>query len=155
MLQARTRHFGPIEYDEAAVLTFPWGLPAFEQLSRFLLIEHPSAAPLVFLQSLEREELCLPAIPVLALDPDYELALSSDDLETLGFTSAEQPPGVDTLGCFVVVSIPAVGPATANLLAPIVVNLASRLAVQAVRADRRYSHQHPLVSAGTGEAVCS
>ena len=155
MLQARTKHFATIEYDEAAVLTFPDGLPAFEHLSRFLLIEQPSAAPLVFLQSLEQEDLCLPAIPVLALDPDYELALSADDLETLGFTTLEQPPGGDAIGCFAVVSVPAMGPASANLLAPIVVNLASRRAVQSVRGDTRYSHKHPLVAAGAGEAICS
>lgn len=155
MSQARTRHFATIEYDEPAILTFPAGVPAFEGLSRFLLIEHPSTSPLVFLQSVDREEICLPALPVLAIDPEYELALSPDDLEALGFTQAEQPPGGDAIGCFAVVSVPDQGPATANLLAPIVVNLHSRRAVQAVRGDARYSHRHALVPASAGEAVCS
>jgi flagellar assembly factor FliW len=36
------------------------------------------------------------------------------------------------------------GRMTANLLAPIVINLADRVAVQAVRSDLKYSHQHPV-----------
>jgi flagellar assembly factor FliW len=54
-----------------------------------------------------------------------------------------------------VVTLPASGPATANLLAPLVVNLAARLGVQAVRSDARYSHRHPLATAAAGEGVCS
>jgi flagellar assembly factor FliW len=35
-------------------------------------------------------------------------------------------------------------PLTANLLAPVFINLRTHTGVQAVRADRRYSHRHPL-----------
>ena len=152
---ARTKHFGTVDYEEAAVLTFPSGLPAFERFTRFLLIEQPAAAPLVFLQSLGDAGVCLPAIAVMAVDPNYELSLTSEDLEELGFTSSEQTPGPNSIGCFVIVSVPASGPPTANLLAPVVINLATRLAVQSVRADTKYSHQHPVVPARDGEGVCS
>jgi flagellar assembly factor FliW len=153
MPQAQTKHFGAIQYDEEAVLTFPEGLPAFEQLTRFLLIDHPSATPLVFLQSLERSDLSLPAIAALAVDPDYELSLSVEDLETLAFSGSEGAPPENAIGCFAIVSIPDGGPPSANLLAPIVVNLAARRAVQSVRSDGRYSHQCPILPAGEG--VCS
>lgn len=153
MPQAPTKHFAVVEYEDSAVLTFPLGLPAFERLGRFLLIEHPSVAPLVFLQSLEERNVCFPLLPVLTVDPGYELCLTPDDLETLGFTEAGQVPGDHRIGCFAVVSVPVSGPPTANLAAPVVVNLASRLAVQAVRADARYSHQQPVP--GTREGVCS
>lgn len=43
-------------------------------------------------------------------------------------------------------------PPTANLLAPVVVNLDNGLAVQAVRSDSVYSHKHPLLPEG---APCS
>jgi flagellar assembly factor FliW len=153
MPQAPTKHFATIDYDERAILTFPAGLPAFERLTRFLLIEHPSVAPLTFLQSLEEVGVCFPTLPVLSVDAGYELSLSSDDLEVLGFTAAGQEPGENALGCFAIVSVPASGAATANLAAPVVVNLAMRLAVQAVRPDARYSHQHPVTTNKGG--VCS
>jgi flagellar assembly factor FliW len=45
------------------------------------------------------------------------------------------------------------------LLAPVVVNLGTRVAVQAVRADTTYSHRHPIASLQapsgvSGEALC-
>ena len=48
------------------------------------------------------------------------------------------------------------GGLTANLLAPVVVNLANRRAVQAIRPDGRHSHAHPLeAAAAAGVAACS
>jgi len=53
--------------------------------------------------------------------------------------------------CLAVLSFRPTGP-TANLLAPVVVNVANLKAVQAVMADSGYSHQHALAAQ---EAVCS
>lgn len=153
MPQTPTKHFGTIDYDEGAVLTFPLGLPAFEDQNRFVLIETPSTSPVVFLQSLTKVDVCLPAVPIRVLDREYELALTADDLAALG-GGLPSPEGV---ACFAVISAPAGGTVTANLLAPVVVNLASRTAVQAVRPDARYSHRHPLgmETRREEEAVCS
>jgi flagellar assembly factor FliW len=156
MPQVRTKHFATIDYEEGAELTFPLGLPAFERLTRFLLIEHPSISPLAFLQSIEEQGVCLPVLPVLVVEPDYELSLTAEDLEALGFTSLDTVPDGHELGCFTIVTIPGTGPVTANLLAPVVVNVAARRAVQAVRADARYSHRHPVTPAAPSqEGVCS
>ena len=150
MPQALSKHFGEFEYDDAAVLTFPCGLPAFEGLKRFVLLERPSTAPVVFLQSLDDGHVCLPAAPISAIRPDYELALSPDDARTLRIADVSE---IRRLACLAVVSIPETGPPTANLLAPVVIDSSSRLGVQAVRSDARYSHRQAL--SAHGEAVCS
>ena len=155
MPQALTRHFATMEYEEETVIGFPQGLPAFEQLTRFVLVEHPATSPLVFFQSLERADVCLPAVPVLAVDPNYELALTPDDLDDLGFAAQEPIPAGNAIGCFAIVSVPMEGPATANLLAPVVINLSARRAIQAVRLDTRYSHQHPILPVPAKEGACS
>jgi flagellar assembly factor FliW len=54
--------------------------------------------------------------------------------------------------CLTVLSIKETGP-TANLLAPVVVNLANRRAVQAVALESDYSCQHGLFPLET--AACS
>jgi flagellar assembly factor FliW len=149
MPEAHTKHFATISYDEGAVVTFPGGLPAFEHLRRFVLLEQASTAPIVFLQSIEDANVCLPAAPIPAICPDYELAISGEDWIGLQATPGE----VADLACLAVVSIAETGPATANLLAPIVINLPRRRAVQAVRSDTLYSHRHP-VRAPEG-ATCS
>lgn len=134
-----TRQFGKIQFDENAVLHFPAGLPGFETRTRFLLIERPSTAPVLFLQSLEAGALCFAAAPIRAIDPQYSLTMTPEDEQILSLA-----------GDPMILAILAAGESgrwTANLLAPVVINLETRRAVQAVRADARYSHQHPLSEA--------
>jgi flagellar assembly factor FliW len=76
MPEAHTKHFATISYDESAVVTFPSGLPAFEHLKRFVLLERASTSPVVFLQSLDDAERVSAGRPIPAICPDYELALT-------------------------------------------------------------------------------
>lgn len=144
-----TRLFGAIEYDESWVVSFPFGLPGFEEETRFVLLERPEWTPLVFLQSLHRAPLCFLAAPVALLDPAYTLVVTREDLDRLGLE--QHPiPGEPVL-CLALLCAPENGPLTGNLLAPVVVNLRTRTAVQAVRADARYSHQQVFQA----ETACS
>ena len=138
MFRILSKRLGAIDLDEAAILHFPAGLPGFEHCTRFALLERPAAAPIVFLQSLDTPEICFLAAPVTAIDPSYQLAMTPEDLGCIGVESAE-----DAL-CLAILSLADGGRFTANLLAPVVIERTSRRAVQAVRVDSRYSHQHPL-----------
>lgn len=154
MERFQTRHFGDIEYRSDAVLEFPAGLPGFEREKRFLPIEHPSSKPIVFLQSLTRPGLCFITLPVRALEPSFSLALSPEDLDLLSLGQEARPEiGRDVL-CLAIVSVAEGRPPTANLLAPLVVNLANRHGVQAVQTDSGYSHRHP-VRPAPGVEKCS
>jgi len=62
----------------------------------------------------------------------------------LGLNSTRQPRIGDDVLCLSVLSIRETGP-TANLLAPIVVNLRNRKAVQAVAPESDYPHQFALM----------
>jgi flagellar assembly factor FliW len=141
---AHTRRFGDIQYDRSSVLTFPGGLPGFDGQPLFTLVEKPELAPIVFLQSLNTPELCFFSAPVAAIDPEYSLVLTREDFERLDLDPTRVPvPNVDVLP-LALLCLPENGPLTANLLAPVVINLHNRVAVQAVRADTRYSHRHPI-----------
>src|SRR5262245_32063661 len=138
----QTKYFGALECSESGAVRFPNGLPAFEHEHDFLLIEPPSRAPLVFLQSASDPALCFLALPALAIEPLYDLSLSADDLAALELAA---PPQVGRdVDCFAFITVPEDDAPTVNLLAPIVINRANRIAVQAVRSDSRYSHRHPL-----------
>jgi flagellar assembly factor FliW len=123
-------------------LAFPQGIPAFETERSFRLIERE---PLQFLES-ETTDLSFLLLPVTLIDPDYLLALSAEDCEALGATAESH------LLCLAVITAAEELPPTANLLAPVVVNLDTLRAVQAVRSDRVYSYKHPLLQ---DEATCS
>jgi flagellar assembly factor FliW len=146
-----TRHFGRIVYRDDVALTFPRGLPGFENYRRFLVLSLPHQEPLVFLQSLEDAALCFLTLPVLAVDCSFRLEISSEDRALIGLPPGLPPRIGEDVLCLAVLSIREEGP-TANLLAPLVVNLRNRLSVQAVAAESGYSHQHPLLSA-TGQAA--
>jgi flagellar assembly factor FliW len=149
MVRIISKRLGPVDIDETITLQFPAGLPGFEQCTRIALVERPSAAPLVFLQSLDLAEVCFLAAPVTTIDPEYQLSMTLEDLDCLGLESRET---ADDLLCLAILAPSESGKFTANLLAPVVIHQRTRRGVQAVRIDSRYSHQHPL---GGESAPCS
>lgn len=90
--------------------------------------------------------LCFIALAVLDVDPDYKLAVSPEDLEALELPTERQPLIGSEVLVLTLLSIRDVGPATANLLAPLVINLANRRGLQAIRRDNLYSHEQALVA---------
>jgi flagellar assembly factor FliW len=141
-----TRHFGAIGYEPETALEFPRGLPAFENCRRFLALSLPQREPLIFLQSLEENALCFLTVPVGVVDRQYELRMTDEDRELIGLAAGAEPRIGEDVLCLAVLSMREEGP-TANLLAPIVMNLRDRRAVQAVAPGSGYSHQHPLLPA--------
>lgn len=147
MPQADTQQFGIIEYVDEDVIAFPLGLPAFEQETSFLLVAPLKTKPLVFLQSLGRPELCFVTLPLEVVDPNYQLSVSAEDLVVLSLneqnlTAVGSAKDARVL-CLAILSLTDSRP-TANLLAPLVVNLTARRGVQAIRLDHVYSHQYPV-----------
>jgi flagellar assembly factor FliW len=146
MLSVETKYFGMLSCSEEAVFDFPLGLPAFEDEKRFVLIELPENAPLVFLQSLRNPLLCFLAFPILVADREYRLAVSAEDLATLDLNGERQPELGREVLVLALISLHGDLPATVNLMAPVILNLKTRRGLQAIRQDRLYSHQHSLES---------
>jgi flagellar assembly factor FliW len=101
---------------------------------------------LVFLQSLRQPELCFLAFPILVADREYRLAVCRDDLEALELDDGRQPNVGSEVLVLALVSLHDGFSATANLMAPIVLNLKTLRGLQAIRQDNLYSHQHPIQS---------
>jgi flagellar assembly factor FliW len=152
-----TKYFGTMAYAEESVFDFPFGLPAFEDQRRFVLIETPPSAPLVFLQSLNQPELCFLALPIQVVVSNYQLAAAAEDLAALELDPDRQPRLGSEALVLALVSLHGNFSPTANLMAPVVVNLKTRCALQAIRRDFVYSHQHPIASrciGSAGEGAC-
>jgi len=138
-----TTNFGTIFFAPESVFEFPRGLPGFEERVRFVPVQNPETAPILFLQSLEEPSLCFTTLPILVVDPRYRLHIMEQDLEVLGLPVNHEPRIGEDVLCLAVLSIRKTG-TTANLLAPVVVNLKNYKAVQAVSPESCYSHQHLL-----------
>jgi len=120
------------------VLLFPEGLPGFENLTRFVLLQEEDLLPIVFLRSLAEPNICLPVTPVRCIRPEYDLRLEDDDRRVLDL--ADQAVPESDLMCLVVLKLgDGLQPATANLLAPIVVNLRNHVAKQVIQIRSLYS----------------
>ena len=138
-----TKNLGTISWEPGSEIEFPRGLPGFEQLRRFVAVHFCHTDPLIFLQSLEDAALCFITLPVRAVDADYRVAVSNEDLRLVGLRAGRQPHIGKEIHCLAVLSLRKAG-ATANLLAPVVINLKNLKAVQAVAQAGGYSHQHVL-----------
>jgi flagellar assembly factor FliW len=113
------------------VIEMAAGLPGFREARRFVLVEWDEpASPFAVLRCVDVEELeFLVAAPVV-LFPDYAPEIDDGYAEALGLQSAD-----DAL-VLVIVTVPErPEEATANLLAPIVVNVHTYAAAQIVLPD--------------------
>jgi flagellar assembly factor FliW len=144
MPSVQTQYFGVISYEPGSTLHFPRGLPGFEERRLFVALRFSDTQPLVFLQSLEEPGLCFITLPVLAVDARYRLGISPEDRELVGLPTVRPLRIGEDVLCLAVIAIRETGP-TANLLAPVVINLHNQKAVQAVDPESGYSHQHALV----------
>jgi flagellar assembly factor FliW len=141
-MQLLTKYFGTMECADDSLIEFPCGLPAFENERQFALIENKASGGILLLQSTSTPELCFLAMPATHLRPEYELNLSDEDCKTIGgeFKAGNNE---SLLVCSLITlregSVP-----TANLAAPLIINRDRRLALQVIRMDAVYSHQHPI-----------
>lgn len=152
MPRCHTKEFGELEFDEAAVVHFAAGLPAFDQEKRFLLIERSETAPVVFLQSLTTPHLLFLALPVRFVDPTFRLKLADDERAALGLPDDAALSEGEDLVSLALLTIRPGSAVTANLLAPVVIAARSRRALQVVQPDSGYRVDHQL---GEAAASCS
>ena len=145
MLRIPTKFLGEVEYTPEAVFSFPAGVPGFEGHQDYLFLNIPEIAPLMFLQSVTSRNLCFVLLPILAVSPDYKLELSPEELHDLGLPEDRQPvPGRDVL-CAALISIGNEELPYANLMAPVVVNLRTRVGAQLIHPESGYALRHPIV----------
>ncbi len=140
-MQIETARFGTLDIDEACVLTFPGGLPGFEDRRRFVLVPHGrgGGGPFEWLQSVEDGALAFLAMRPHQIFPTYQPRIPVAELEAIGLDKGGPPPVLYT-----VLTVPKGDPAgmTANLLAPVVINPDARLARQVIVGNDEYSLRH-------------
>lgn len=105
-------------------------MPGFPEHQRFALVQLDEAGVLCSLQSVEDPDLRFLVVPPGVFFPDYAPVIDDATVAALGISSPE-----DAMVLLVVNPGDDAGAATANLLAPVVVNLATRQGGQVVLDD--------------------
>ena len=132
-----TSRFGTVSYSENEILFFPRGIPAFESKHEWILAGNDDSA-VKWLQSLDDGDLALPVTSPDAIQPDYNARIPEDELRLVGSVNPSD------LALLIVVSIPESAPwnMTANLRAPILINLKTHKAVQVIALNEEYPIRH-------------
>lgn len=138
-MNIHTSRFGLISITNDDVIQFPEGLLGFNELRRFVLLDDPSDEIFAWLQSCDEPGIAFPLLEPELFTTTYSVSLTKHDLEVLGLLTKEG------IRCFSIITIPQ-DPTqmTANLKAPIVINVAKRVARQCVLQDNSLAIREPI-----------
>ena len=131
---------GEIEYDEGDVIIFNKGLPGFNELKKFIILDLQGYEPFRLLQSLENYEVGLIVTSPYEFFRDYEIELNDDIINNLKIESPEQVNIITT-----VTLNSDVEKITTNLQGPIVINTSLNLGEQIILDNSKYKVKSPLV----------
>lgn len=134
-----TSRFGRVEFQQEDILSFSEGLLGFSDLRNFVLLDDPSDEIFAWLQSCEVGAIAFPVLEPELFAENYKINLTKGDLESLRLVS------MDKARFFTIVTVPE-DPTqmTANLKAPIVVNVAERVGRQCVLQDNHLAIREPI-----------
>lgn len=151
-MKLQTRQFGEIEINEEKEILFPEGLPGFERLKRFIMIEDADENSLFsYLQSTEDGNISFIMLDPYHLKADYRPTIQETYFEKLDGGADED----FTLRA--IVNIPAcVQQATVNLQAPLLFQTEKRKGIQVILEGEQYPIKYRLLAstAKAGEATC-
>ena len=122
-----TDKFGSFDTKDSKIIDFPAGLPGFEDLKKFIILEIKDTKPIYWLQSTEDCHVSLPVIITFEIFDDYNLDIRDNDLAELQFESKN-----DLLIMNVVVIPEEIEKMTVNLAAPIIINAKHGIAKQII-----------------------
>lgn len=128
--------FGDLTVPKDSIIEFPTGLIGFRSSQRFIMIEHKP--PFCWLQSVED-----PALAFVVVD-GFEFGENYNVVAPYGDSTIDLQQD-DEYAILVIITIRSeLGETTANLKAPLFVNLKNRKGVQVIFDDLRFSTRYPL-----------
>lgn len=135
-----TTRFGAIEVPAERVFRFPEGLPGFDAVREFCLVDHPGSPAFQWLQATEVPALAFVVTNPLFFKADYKIQVRAEDLSTIELED------LSLAIVLVILVVPKDDPAkmTANLQGPIVLNAERGLGKQLVLAGNQYPIKYPV-----------
>lgn len=135
----QTSRFGRVQCQEEDLILFPEGILGFADLRKFVLLDDPSDEIFAWLQSCEIPQIAFPVLEPELFTANYALNLTKHDLESLELKKAA---GIRSFAIITVPEDPT--QMTANLKAPIVINIEKRSARQIVLQDNNLAIREPI-----------
>lgn len=134
--------FGDIEYAESDVIHFTEGMIGFSGFQDYVVVNTKEGSPYKWLQSIDEPKLAfLVSLPNFFVG-EYSPEIRNEEAKALGLNEETQ------YLVLVTTTIPSGKPreATANLAAPVIINLETRKAKQVILEDEAYTIRYPIFS---------
>lgn len=143
VLDESTQHefktrFGTFHAEWKDIVSFPEGIPGFEQCHHFALLSSPDLDPVHCLHNVEGTPVSFLAVDPRLVLPTFRSALTDADRARLGANDESK------LLWLALLTVDADGSAWLNLRAPIVINGDRMVGYQIVPRDAVYPMRHPL-----------
>ena len=140
-----TERFGPFELKDDKIIDFPLGLPGFEDLHKFIILEISETKPIYWLQSTENKYIALPVIIPFEMIEDYFIEIRDSELQELHVENQN-----DLLIMNVVVIPGELQKMTVNLAAPIIINakvgIGKQIIIDAMELPIRFPVYHAIMN---------
>lgn len=135
----QTTRFGAVQLQSEDIIEFPEGILGFNDLRKFVLLDDPNDEIFAWLQSCEIPQIAFPVLEPELFTSNYQIVLTKHDLESLGLQKQEKTRA------FSIITIPEdATQMTANLKAPVVINIEKRQARQIVLQDNNLAIREPI-----------
>jgi flagellar assembly factor FliW len=135
-----TKFFGEIEISDKDIIFFEEGIPGFTDMHRFAVINDSTNIAISYMQSLDDKNVCFILIPPIFVDNDYDIEISKGTVEKLEIQAPED------VKLYAIMTLhDNFKDATANLKAPLVINIKNNKGIQEILDDERYSIRHRIV----------
>ncbi len=137
----QTTRFGAVTITKEDLINFPEGLLGFNDLKSFVLLDDPNDEIFAWLQSCEESSIAFPVLEPELFTDKYTIKFNRHELEAL------QSEDQSRVRSFAIITIPE-DPTqmTANLKAPIVINVEKRIGRQCVLQDNSLNIREPIFS---------
>ncbi|WP_069998877.1 flagellar assembly protein FliW [Cellulosilyticum sp. I15G10I2] len=137
----KTAQFGEIEINENKKIIFKEGIPGFETLKEYILLEDEDIeSPFKYLQSAQQEDVCFVILNPYMFNINYTPTIKEEYFEKLGGGKDED---------FFIFVITTVGKTleetTVNLMAPLLIHQETRLGLQVIVEEDAYTTKHPIL----------
>jgi flagellar assembly factor FliW len=137
-MEILSSRFGKLAVEDDRIMTFPNGLLGFPDYTRFALIQTNAENYFFWLQSVDDANLAFVVTDPAIFFKDYEVPIREE-------TQAELQLADPSLAQVFVICNKADDWLTGNLLGPLVVNAANKLAQQVVLTDKKWTTRQPLL----------
>lgn len=135
-----TRTLGVVEYKEEKVIVFQEGIPGFEELTRFILLEDKEVGCFLYLQSVEDKNICFVMTDPYSFKADYAPTINENYFEKLG-GGDDEDFALYAITCVKEV----VQESTINLAGPILIHTKNMKGIQVITEDKVYQTKHRMI----------